>query len=377
MDAAGDLAQLVQRAGRPGGGPAELRRQLAGPGGTAAWAAAQPQGESDQPLLGAVVQVPLDAPAGGIGGGHDPGPRRRQLRPALRIGDGRGDQLGEPGQARLGLRRKRSSLSWRPRHDAPQLVLDRDRRSDRRADAAPVGEIPSGARDIAVIVRAAPAASRTPACSRSPAEPSGGRPGRARHAGAGPRGDGRGPAVRLVAEQTSVVGRQQAARPPRSPRRTPPRAAHPATSVATRRRAACSSAIRRNSAYSWALSRDTASWPAMSLTASSRSAVNAPRMRRFSSTSTARRLPRPKIGTASSEQHRASAKYGSRANRSSAARVAHDQWFTHPPGVPQHRHRDRDRSSPLPLTWTVPPLPLGRAAASLAGPRSTAAGARR
>ena len=44
-----------------------------------------------------------------------------------------------------------------------------------------------------------------------------------------------------------------------------------------------------SSAYSWALSRETASWPAMSLTASSRSAVNAPRSSRFSSSSTARR----------------------------------------------------------------------------------------
>jgi hypothetical protein len=51
-----------------------------------------------------------------------------------------------------------------------------------------------------------------------------------------------------------------------------------ATSVATRRKVACSPAIRRYPVYSWALSRETASWPAMRLTASSRPAVNAARV---------------------------------------------------------------------------------------------------
>ena len=65
MDAAGELAQLVQRAGRLGG----QRRPAAPParrtrGGTAACAARSAQGEGDQSLLGAVVQVALDAPAG-------------------------------------------------------------------------------------------------------------------------------------------------------------------------------------------------------------------------------------------------------------------------------------------------------------------------
>ena len=77
-----------------------------------------------------------------------------------------------------------------------------------------------------------------------------------------------------------------------------------------------------SSAYSWALSRETASCPAISLTASSRSVVNAPRRSRFSSSSTARSAPRLRIGTASSEQQATSAKYGSRANRSSPAASA-------------------------------------------------------
>jgi len=63
-----------------------------------------------------------------------------------------------------------------------------------------------------------------------------------------------------------------------------------------------------SSAYSWALSRETPSCPAMSLTASSRSAVNALQIRRFSSTSTARSIPRLRIGRASSEQQSAPVK---------------------------------------------------------------------
>ena len=63
-----------------------------------------------------------------------------------------------------------------------------------------------------------------------------------------------------------------------------------------------------SSEYSWALSSETASWPAIRLTASSRSAVKAPRINRFSSSNTARNRPRLRIGRANSEQRSASAK---------------------------------------------------------------------
>jgi hypothetical protein len=58
-------------------------------------------------LLGSVVQIALDAPAGGVGGGHDPGPRCGERGLDLGVGDGGGDQLGEPGQPRLGVGRQR------------------------------------------------------------------------------------------------------------------------------------------------------------------------------------------------------------------------------------------------------------------------------
>jgi hypothetical protein len=52
---------------------------------------AQPQGERDQPLLGAVVQVALDTAAGVIGGGHDPRPRRGELGIELDVVQGDGE----------------------------------------------------------------------------------------------------------------------------------------------------------------------------------------------------------------------------------------------------------------------------------------------
>jgi hypothetical protein len=80
VQAAGDLAQLIQHAGQPGGHALQLLHQLTGSGRCGRLRGPQLQAKGDQPLLGAVVQVTLDPAAGGIGGGHDPrpggGPRR-------------------------------------------------------------------------------------------------------------------------------------------------------------------------------------------------------------------------------------------------------------------------------------------------------------
>jgi hypothetical protein len=54
-------------------------------------------GQVGQPLLSAVVEVALDAPAGLVGGGGDPGPRRGELRAQLGVVEGdrelRGDEV--------------------------------------------------------------------------------------------------------------------------------------------------------------------------------------------------------------------------------------------------------------------------------------------
>ena len=69
----------------------------------------------DEPLLRAVVQVADDAAAGRVGLGHQTRPRGLELRAALRVGDGGGDELGERRQAVLGARRQRAPRRSRRR----------------------------------------------------------------------------------------------------------------------------------------------------------------------------------------------------------------------------------------------------------------------
>jgi hypothetical protein len=86
------------------------------------------------------VQVPFDATPSLIGGGHDPGTRCGQLRLVLGVGEGGGDQLGEVGQPRLGVRRQRL-LTPHGHHDAPQPALDADRHADSGAGPEPADEV--------------------------------------------------------------------------------------------------------------------------------------------------------------------------------------------------------------------------------------------
>ena len=74
MEAAGDLAQLLQHAGHLRDHALQPLSQLASPGRHVRLRGPQLQGKRDQPLLGAVVQVALDPPARLVGGGHDPRP---------------------------------------------------------------------------------------------------------------------------------------------------------------------------------------------------------------------------------------------------------------------------------------------------------------
>ena len=123
VDAAGQLAQLVQRAGQPGGQVAQLGGQLASLGRHRrlhrGLRGARLQGQGDQALLGAVVQIPLEASAGLVGGGHDPRPGGGQLRLRLGVRDCGGDQLGEAGQPGLGVRRQRLHLRGHRGHAPP------------------------------------------------------------------------------------------------------------------------------------------------------------------------------------------------------------------------------------------------------------------
>jgi hypothetical protein len=57
------------------------------------------QGEGDQSLLGAIVQVAPDAPAGGVGGGDDPRARGAEFGVELDVVEGDGELVTSPGGA--------------------------------------------------------------------------------------------------------------------------------------------------------------------------------------------------------------------------------------------------------------------------------------
>ena len=75
-----------------------------------------------------------------------------QLGTRLRVRDRGRDQLGEPGQPRLSVRRQRLLAGKRHKHGAPQPPLDPDRHARRRAEP-PVtgGGVTDCARDVAVV----------------------------------------------------------------------------------------------------------------------------------------------------------------------------------------------------------------------------------
>ena len=106
MDATGDLPQVIDHAHELRGRVRHLGTRLATCGG---WLRghAQPEGQRDEALLGAVVQVPLDPPTGLIRCGDDPRAGDHELSPALRIRDRCRDQLGELGHPLLGVARQR------------------------------------------------------------------------------------------------------------------------------------------------------------------------------------------------------------------------------------------------------------------------------
>ena len=68
------------------------------------------EAQRDHPLLGAVVQIALEAAAGLVSCGDDAGTRRGELRAGLRVGDRGGDEVGEIPDPRLGFRRQRFGL---------------------------------------------------------------------------------------------------------------------------------------------------------------------------------------------------------------------------------------------------------------------------
>ena len=137
MDAAGELAQLPERALQL---HAHVREQAPGALRVALDArldAAQVERERHQPLLRAVVQVALEPAAFRVLDLDDAGGGGRQLLARVGVGEGVGDQLGEARDALLGVGRERVRLPAGRDQGAPEPAGDGDRDRDGRRDAGP------------------------------------------------------------------------------------------------------------------------------------------------------------------------------------------------------------------------------------------------
>ena len=86
MQAAGDLANLVQHLGQAVHHPCDHRRQCGRLRRRHRLHLAQGERERDEPLLDPVLQVALEPPPGFVRGRHDPRPRRGELRTSASAG---------------------------------------------------------------------------------------------------------------------------------------------------------------------------------------------------------------------------------------------------------------------------------------------------
>jgi hypothetical protein len=147
MYTVGDLAQVIDQAH-------ELRGDVRHPGTDlvvfrGCRNRAAPEGQRDEALLCAVVQIALDAPTALIGCGDYPRTRGIEFSPALRVRDRRCDQVGELRHPLLGVGRQ-----WpltRPDGDhSPQSAVDMYRHRDRGAQPLPQIRLP--ALDVVVVI---------------------------------------------------------------------------------------------------------------------------------------------------------------------------------------------------------------------------------
>ena len=216
--------------------------------------AARVQGETcDQPLLRTVVQVAHDAAAGIVCLGEQTRPRSRELVTAVGVGDRGVEQLGELGHPLLGVGRRRLLAGPARRDRSPRA--GRRRRSARRP--------PSGARwrwparsgagaPSECSIRAGRSVRRTIAVTLCAVEADPRADGSVRAASARVRDDG-DLGAGLVAVQRNVSASSSALHLPGHRVEDRGGRAPCATSVATRRSAACSSASRVTSARDSAL----------------------------------------------------------------------------------------------------------------------------
>jgi len=135
VDAAGDLAQLVDHPVELVGDPADLHLEIGDVGRLGGLDQAQLEAQRDQSLLDAVMQIALNPAPGLVVVGGDPGPGRGELGAAVGVGDRGADELSEIGHALFGAAGKRS-----PR--VPTLIAPHRRLSTTIGAATP-DRIPS------------------------------------------------------------------------------------------------------------------------------------------------------------------------------------------------------------------------------------------
>ena len=184
----------------------QLRGLRVGPGAhRRARAGAEAQGEGDQPLLGAVVQVAFDAAAGGVGGGDDPGAGGGELGVELGVVQGDGELAGDERDRvePLGGERAAEESVLQQQH-RPQRAAAEDRHGQQRA-AAGVGEV--GVAGEAVVVGGVGDDAAARRCAGRSAAPTAGRwlvAGADR--AAAPAGAGSSQSLAVVVPQQQVHG---------------------------------------------------------------------------------------------------------------------------------------------------------------------------
>ena len=207
---------------------------------------AQLERERHEPLLGAVVQVALQSPPLGVPGLHDARARARELVVGVGVGQGLRDELGEVQQPPLGAGRQPLVARRRGDQHAPQPAADGERSGHRGAEAERAQLLGERSGRVVVVVDALGiAAAEDAGDDRVAVEVERRAQRHARHAGVPPAADHRRVLIALVAQHAGARGVEQARDLLGDRSKTELGGASPATSVAMRRRAACSSARAR------------------------------------------------------------------------------------------------------------------------------------
>ena len=201
MDPARELAQLGQRVVEVLARRRELVARGRRIGGDPGVDEPQLEGEGDEPLLRAVVEVALEALALGVADLDEPRPRRGELVAGVGVRERLGHEVGEVRQPPAGVRRQALRLAGRGGERPPQRTGDGDRGGHGRAE--PERPQPVGERTVGVLVAVDP-------CDAARAVDAGD-DGVAVEVGRGAEGDAVGPGLRVGRDDGRAVVRARSA----------------------------------------------------------------------------------------------------------------------------------------------------------------------